>query len=188
MTTKPSTAAVAKGADAIALLIADRKAVKALFKDFEKVAKEEDTDEQKADLVLQICNELTVHSQVEEEIFYPAVRQAIEDNDLLDEAAVEHATAKDLIAQLREMGPDDDLYDAKVTVLSAYIDHHVNEEEGDMFPKARNADLDTRRLGKQMASRKEELKAELGMLDDDSHVPPRVKLASGSKRASKAVR
>ncbi len=99
-------------------------------------------------LAEQICQMLTVHATAEEEIFYPAVRAADVDEDLLDEAEVEHASAKDLIAQIQSMSPEDDLYDAKVTVLGEYINHHVEEEEGEMFPKARRAKVDLVGLGR----------------------------------------
>ena len=156
-----------KETDAIALLTADHKAVKGLFKEFEDLTKQDDTDEQKAELVQKICNELTVHARLEEELFYPAVRDAIDDDDLMDEADIEHASAKDLIAQLSELEPGDDHYDARVTVLGEYIDHHVKEEENELFPKARKADANTVELGEQIAERREELKAELGVESDD---------------------
>jgi hemerythrin superfamily protein len=149
------------GDDAIAMLAADHKKVKAMFKEF-KSLKEEGTDEEKAARVKQICDALTVHAAIEEEIFYPAVRAAIDDGDLMDEALVEHAGAKEMIAQLRQMDPDDDLYDAKVIVLGEHIDHHVEEEEGEMFPKAKKAKLDTEELGAEMAARKQEKATELG--------------------------
>ena len=136
----------AQAQDAIAMLTADHKRVKTLFSEFDKL-KQKGSDEQKSAIVEQICNELKIHTELEEEIFYPAVRQAIDDSDLMDEAIVEHAGAKELITQLEEASPDDDLYDAKVTVLGEQIDHHVKEEEGDMFPKARKAKLDTEALG-----------------------------------------
>jgi len=123
---------------------------------------------------------------VEEEIFYPAVRAAIDDADLLDEAAVEHETAKELIAQLNDMEPHDNLYDAKVTVLSEYINHHVQEEEGEMFPKAQKSKLDADSLGREMLARKQELKAELGITDDS--LATRTKRSDGSGRSSKASR
>jgi len=164
--------------DAIAVLTADHKTVKALFKQFEQLKEQEDADEQKARLVQQICNELTVHAQVEEELFYPAVRDAIDDDDLMDEADIEHASAKELIAQLEELAPGDDHYDARVTVLGEYIDHHVKEEEGEMFDKARKADVDTRALGEQIVERKEELKAELGVAEDDEASAPPARSAS----------
>ena len=145
------------GQDAIALLTADHKAVKALFKQFEALTKQDDADEEKAALVAKICDEITIHAQVEEEIFYPAVREAIEDDDLMDEADVEHASAKDLIAQLEGMSPGDDHYDAKVTVLGEQIDHHVEEEEKEMFAKVKKSGLDLLALGQEMAMRKQEL-------------------------------
>ena len=168
--------------DAFALLKADHKTVKALFKEFEDISDDGD-DEQKSDLVHHICNELTVHAQVEEELFYPAVREAIAAADLLDEAEVEHATAKDLIAQLETMEPGDDLYDAKVTVLSEYIDHHVKEEEEEMFPKAQKSELDANALGQEMMARKQELKEELGIVEDTP--PVAVKRNNGSRQPAK---
>ena len=166
--------------------MADHKTVKALFKEYEKRAKDDDADDQKETLVRQICCELTVHMQVEEEIFYTAMRAAIEDDASLDEAEVEHASAKDLIAQLQQMMPVDNLYDAKVKVLAEYIDHHVTEEEDEMFPKARKADLDLGVLGRTMAARKEALTEDLEMSVADVPPPPRAKAANGSKRASKS--
>jgi hemerythrin superfamily protein len=148
--------------DAIAMLMADHKKVKKLFADFDKL-KDEGSDEDKAAIVDQICNELKIHTELEEEIFYPAVRKAIDDSDLMDEALVEHAGAKDLIAQLEGASPDDDLYDAKVTVLGEQIDHHVKEEEGDMFPKAKKAKVDTEALGATMLKRKLALMDKMGM-------------------------
>ncbi len=160
----PSTSA-RKGAktqaqDAIAILSADHQKVQALFEQYEAL-KEDGDSEEKSALAAQICLELTVHAQAEEEIFYPAVREAIEDDDLMDEAEVEHASAKDLIAQLSEADPEDDLYDAKVKVLGEYINHHVEEEEGEMFPKARKAKVDLAALGAEIEARKEELMAEI---------------------------
>jgi hemerythrin superfamily protein len=165
------------GNDAIAMLVADHKKVKAMFREF-KSLKETGTGQEKAALVKQICDALTVHASIEEEIFYPAVRAAIEDGDLMDEALVEHAGAKEIIAQLRQMDPDDDLYDAKVTVLGEQIDHHVEEEEGEMFPKARKAKVDTEELGTELAARKQEKAAELGADLEDPKVPRK-----GSSRA-----
>lgn len=148
-TTKAKATRPAKIYDAVALLKEDHKVVKKLFKDFDKM-KEKADDEQKEALVKQICNELTIHTQIEEEVFYPAVRKAIDDQDLLDEATVEHASAKDLITQLQSMSPSDALYDAKVTVLGEYVDHHVQEEQDEMFKKAKKAKLDMEKLGRKM--------------------------------------
>jgi hemerythrin superfamily protein len=172
-----STKKAAGGApeqDAIAMLMADHKRVKKLFSDFGKL-KEEGSDEDKSAIVEQVCNELKIHTELEEEIFYPAVRKAIDDADLMDEALVEHAGAKDLIAQLEAASPDDDLYDAKVTVLGEQIDHHVKEEEGDMFPKAKKAKVDTAALGATMLKRKMALMEKMGLNQDPD--------ASGTARA-----
>ena len=158
--------------DAIAMLIADHRKVKQLFSKFDKLKDARTDDDEKSDVVATICNELKIHTAVEEEIFYPAVRKAIDDGDLMDEALVEHAGAKDLIEQLEGMDSEDDLYDAKVTVLGEQIDHHVKEEEGDMFPRAKKAKVDTQALGAQMQKRKLELMDEMGISydqeDDDS--------------------
>jgi hemerythrin superfamily protein len=162
-----ATAARRQESDAIAMLIADHKKVKAIFKKFERLKENDGSDEDKAALVKQVCDALKVHAEIEEEIFYPAVRKAIDDGDLMDEALVEHAGAKDLIVQLEDMGPDDDLYDAKVTVLGEQINHHVKEEEGNMFVKAKKAKVDTQTLGVKMAKRKQALMAEMGVPEED---------------------
>jgi hemerythrin superfamily protein len=149
--------------DAIKLLTADHKEVKALFKDYEKLVKDEADDEEKQALAEQICMMLTVHATAEEELFYPAARDALgEEEDLIDEADVEHATAKELIAQIQGSSPDDPHYDAKVKVLGEYIDHHVKEEEGEIFPKVKKGGMDTAALGAEIAQRKEELMSEMG--------------------------
>lgn len=143
--------------NAVDLLKADHKAVKKLFKQFTKLKDNDGSADDKAAVVEQVCCELKVHAQVEEEIFYPAVRSAIDDDDLMDEAEVEHDGAKWLIAQLEGMKSEDPLYDAKVTVLGEQIDHHVEEEEGEMFRKARRAKVDLEGLGAEMMRRKQEL-------------------------------
>ncbi len=149
--------------DALALLTDDHKTVQKLFKDYEKLTQNDGEEEEKAALAQQICTELTVHAQIEEEIFYPAVRDAIEETDLLNEAEVEHAGAKDLIAHLGAMAPGEELYDAKVTVLGEYVNHHIKEEQEEMFPKVKKAKLDTAALGAELFERKQELQAELGI-------------------------
>lgn len=160
--TKSAPGAKAGAQDAISILTEDHKKVKKMFADFEKLMNSEDKEEEKGALVEKICEELTVHAQIEEEIFYPALRAAIDDEDLMDEADVEHAGAKELIAQLEEMAPGDDHYDAKVTVLGENIDHHVKEEQDEMFLKAKKAKLDLVALGAQMLERKQELHASGG--------------------------
>lgn len=168
--------------DAVAMLTADHKKVKKLFSDFDKL-KEEGSDEEKSAVVNQICNELKIHTELEEEIFYPAVRKAIEDSDLMDEALVEHAGAKDLVAQLEDASPDDDLYDAKVTVLGEQINHHVKEEEGEMFPKAKKAKVDTEALAAAMLKRKGALMDKMGMnAEDDNNDEKDVKATRAAKR------
>lgn len=150
--------------DAIALLSAEHKEVKALFKKYDKLVNGDGADEDKQALAVEICMKITVHATTEEEIFYPAAREVLgEDEDLVDEAKVEHASAKELISQLQASSPQEDLYDAKVKVLGEYIDHHVKEEEGEIFPKAKKAGLDMAALGAQISARKEELMAELGV-------------------------
>ena len=144
--------------EAIAQLTADHARVKKMFKQYDKLAEADASDKQKQELATMICAELTAHATAEEEIFYPAAREAIEDVDLIDEADVEHASAKDLIGQIEGSSPSDDHYDAKVKVLGEYIDHHVQEEENEIFPKVRRAKVDTVALGEQIAARKEELK------------------------------
>lgn len=142
--------------DAITLLTEDHENVKQLFEQYEALGDRATTSKKK--LAQQICLELTKHATAEEEIFYPAVRAAQKDNeDMIDEATVEHASAKDLIAQILSMEPTEDLYDAKVKVLSELIEHHVEEEEEEMFTKARDADLDLEELGRQIAERKAEI-------------------------------
>jgi hemerythrin superfamily protein len=158
-TTQAKTKTAPGTKDAIAILTDDHKKVKTMFTDFTKLMKSGGKGEERGSLVVKICEELTVHAQIEEEIFYPAVRAAIGDNDLMDEADVEHAGAKELIAQLEEMEPGDDHYDAKVTVLGENVDHHVKEEQDEMFPKAKKAKLDLAALGAQMLERKQELQA-----------------------------
>jgi hemerythrin superfamily protein len=147
----------AKGANAIDLLIQDHDSVRKAFKKFKKMD-HEDTAAVEA-LVTEVCTALKAHTTIEEEIFYPAAREAIDDDDLMNEATVEHASAKDLIAQLEGMKPDDPMYSAVFTVLCEYVEHHAGEEEDEMFPKTRKAKLDLNALGEQMKARKEELMA-----------------------------
>jgi hemerythrin superfamily protein len=127
--------------DACNLLDADHKKVAKLFKDYDALgdSKSKSNVTKKSELAMQICRELTVHATLEEEIFYPAVRAAVKDDDMMNEAEIEHSTAKNLIAQIEASDASDDRFDAKVTVLHEYIEHHVKEEREEMFPKARGA-------------------------------------------------
>jgi hemerythrin superfamily protein len=158
--TKAQTNRSTKTQDAIKLLKSDHDEVEELFAQYEKAKKKDDA---KADLIEKICTALTVHAQIEEEIFYPAAREALEqDNaELLDEAEVEHGSIKSLVEQLEAMDPDDELCDAKVKVLSEYVKHHVKEEEGELFPKLKKTDLDLEDLGAELSERKNELMAEM---------------------------
>ena len=139
--------------DALALLRQDHTKVQGLFDQFEKTRSED----RKSALAQEICQELTVHAQIEEEIFYPAAREALREEDLIDEATVEHQSAKDLIAQIEGSSAGSELFDAKVKVLGEYIKHHVKEEQNEMFAQIRKTKLDLKALGEQMQARKMEL-------------------------------
>jgi hemerythrin superfamily protein len=146
--------------DAIALLKADHKEVKTMVGQFNSSRSES----KKAQLAEQICAALEVHAEIEEEIFYPAAREALKkDGDLIDEAEVEHTSVKELIAKIKGGSPGDDLWEAQVKVLGEYVNHHVKEEEGEMFPKVRKTKLDLEALGEQLAQRKAELQNGGGM-------------------------
>lgn len=153
--------ATSKQKDACDLLDEDHKAVKKMFKEYKALIEAGGNTKQKKRLLAEkICNELTVHAQIEEEIFYPPLRKAIKDKLMMDEAEVEHKSAKDLIAQIQEMEPGDALFDARVVVLGEYIDHHVKEERNDMFPKARESKVDLVAMRDKLQKRKDELTAE----------------------------
>jgi hemerythrin superfamily protein len=148
----------AKATGAIELLKEQHDKVKKAFKEFEKLDREDSEKQQQ--LVQSVCEDLKVHTTLEEELFYPAARAAIDDEDILNEAQVEHETAKMLIEQLENMGPDDPNFHATFTVLGEYVMHHVKEEEGEMFPQVKKTDLDLEELGARMRSRMEELMGE----------------------------
>ncbi len=135
---------------ALDLLEEDHQEVDAFFDEYETL---EDAGE-KDRLALKICLALTIHAQIEEEIFYPAAREAIAKAELIDEAMVEHVSAKQLIAEIEEMDASDELYDAKVKVLGEQVRHHVEEEEDELFPEIESSELDLAALGKKMAERK----------------------------------
>lgn len=172
--------------DAIALLKEDHRTVEQLFEQFE------DADE--ADLsalATRICELLTVHAQIEEELLYPAAKQAFEEEDseeeleLVNEAAVEHTCAKELIAKIEAMTPEHDTFKATVTVLGEYIKHHVKEEEGEMFPALKKSELDLKELGAQLFERKMALMEELG-IDAEPIAAPRGKSRAGRSTAAKS--
>jgi hemerythrin superfamily protein len=155
--------------NAIDMLLEDHKKVQKLFKDFEKLDRED--TEACQEVVSTACTELKVHSMIEKELFYPAVRDQVEkeeDEDLLSEAEVEHQTVDQLVETLEGMDPGDAMYAAHFTVLSEYVKHHVQEEEKEMFPrvkKMKSLDLDA--LGEEMKSRKQELMTEFGGEEED---------------------
>lgn len=143
--------------DAIAFLKRDHEDVAEMLEEFEEAGEDE-----KQDIAADICNALTVHAQIEEEIFYPAAREVLEDDDLelVNEADVEHGVVKQLIAQIQALDGSDDHFEAMVTVLGEYVQHHVGEEENELFPRLQDTDLDLVALGQRLSERKAELVAE----------------------------
>lgn len=167
--------------DAVALLKQDHRTVEALFDEFE------DADEsEQSDLATRICQMLTVHAQIEEEILYPQAKEAFsedeEDEDLVHEAEIEHGSAKELIAKIEAGTPEDPEFKALVTVLGEYVKHHVKEEEKEMFPKLKQTELDLKELGGQLAQRKMELMEQMGIEAEEAPAPR--KKSSGSRSRS----
>ncbi|MCR5875302.1 hemerythrin domain-containing protein [Phenylobacterium sp. J426] len=144
--------------DGVSDLMRDHRKVEELFKQYE--ATEDDGGKEK--LVAQISLELKIHMQLEEEVFYPASRDFVDEQDTVNEAIVEHQSAKDLMAELAGMKPSDEFYDAKVKVLQEMIEHHVGEEEEEYFPEVRRSEMDLKAVGEQMASLRESLMGEMG--------------------------
>jgi hemerythrin superfamily protein len=159
---RSTTRGAMKTPDAVALLKQDHREVEDLFEEFEAAEGEEGEA-----IAQRICALLTIHAQIEEELVYPAALEALsedeEESELVREAEVEHASAKDLIAKIEAMDSDDDCYEATVTVLSEYIKHHVKEEEGELFPALKKSELDLKELGQQLMQRKQELMDEMGI-------------------------
>ena len=170
---------------AIELLEADHRKVEGLFEQYE--AEKEGEDETRRAIAQQICGELTVHAQVEEELFYPWLRENLDEDDMemLEEAYVEHASAKDLIAQIEGATEVDETFDAKVKVLSEYIKHHVKEEENEIFEEVADKKDELDELGQEMAARKAELMEELGLSDE---VPPPKAGGRGKKAQGDSAR
>ena len=150
---------------ALELLSSDHRKVEELFRQFDGMKEEE--DDSRVAIAQRICAELTVHAQVEEDLFYPWLRENLDDTEMVAEALVEHATAKQLIAEILPVDAADEAYDAKVKVLSEYIKHHVKEEEEEIFPEVANETEELDELGQEMHARKAELKAEMGLAADD---------------------
>jgi hemerythrin superfamily protein len=159
-----TTRGAAGALDAIALLKADHKQVAAMFEEF---LEGDLADDAKDNLAANICKALSIHAQIEEEIFYPAAREAVssDDEDLLDEAEVEHGSIKDLVAAI-EGHEDDALFDAQVKVMSEWVKHHVKEEETELFPKLSKTDMDMKEIGAALAARKEALMEEYDTADE----------------------
>lgn len=147
--------------DALTLLKNDHDEVDALFEDYEKLAEDDGAARDRRELSTRICGMLAVHAMIEEEIFYPAARRAGVDADMLDEADIEHGSAKQLIAEIGASKASDSHYDARVKVLGEYIHHHVKEEEGELFPACRKAGMDLDTLGARLQQRKDELMQKL---------------------------
>jgi hemerythrin superfamily protein len=170
---------------ALETLMADHRKVEALFEKYEK-AKDGD-DESRRGIAEAICGELTVHATIEEEIFYPWLRETLDDDDMemVEEAQVEHNSAKDLIAQIQSASRVDEVYDAKVKVLSEYIKHHVREEEHEIFPAVADEREDLDELGQQMDDRRAELKET--QMPDDAKVPPQRKPSNSGIGARKGA-
>ena len=173
---------------AIELLLADHRRVEDLFEQYES---EKDSDEgTRREIAQKICTELTIHAQVEEELFYPWLREQLEDDDMemVEEAQIEHNTAKDLIAQLEGATDIDEVYNAKVKVLSEYIKHHVQEEENEIFPEVRDEQEELDELGQEMAARKGELQEEMGVAaeadEDEEEAEPGTSARGKSKPES----
>jgi hemerythrin-like domain-containing protein len=173
--------------DAIALLKQDHRTVSQLFEEFAKA----DEEEQSA-IAQRVCQLLTVHAQIEEEILYPEAKEAFggeeESEDLVNEAEVEHGSAKELIAKIEAMSSDDEHFKATVTVLGEYIKHHVKEEEGELFPQLKKTDLDLKEIGSRLADRKFALMDQLGIEDQEPAQPRKRAAASRGGSRSKSSR
>jgi hemerythrin-like domain-containing protein len=169
--------------DAVALLKQDHRTVESLFRDFEDA----DEDQQSA-IAERVCQLLTVHAQIEEELLYPAAQQALEheeDAELVSEALVEHGSAKDLIGKIEGMTADDASFKATVTVLGEYIKHHVKEEENELFPALKKTELDLKDLGTRLAERKHALMEEMGIeVEEESRTEERAATSRGRPRAA----
>lgn len=165
----------------------DHKRAKQAFREAEKLDADEDGEELKA-LVEQTCAELEVHATLEEELFYPAAREVLKEGDLIDEAEVEHGSAKALIAQLRAMGPEDEKYAATFKVLGEYINHHVKEEEGEIFPAMQGrSGVEWEDVQEQMMTRREQLMSEMG-LSEDAEEGEEAESADGRSGAQRGAR
>lgn len=153
-------------AEVLDMLKEDHARVKKAFRDAQKLDSEEDQEELQM-IVEQTCAELEVHARLEEELFYPAVRGAIKETELIDEAEIEHESAKALIAQLRQMTPADEKYAPMFKVLGEYVKHHIKEEEKEMFEQLNRSRIEWEELQQQMLTMRETLMSEMGLLEDE---------------------
>ena len=172
----PKTSRGTRGRDlplALELLTSDHRKVEGLFAEYEELKEQEDAS--RVAIAQQICTELTIHAQVEEDLLYPWLRENLEDTEPVAEAEVEHKTAKQLIAEILPLAEADESYDAKVLVLKEYIKHHVQEEENEIFPEVADNEEELDELGQEMAAHKAELMSEMGLLDAE--------LAAGAARS-----
>ena len=144
--------------DALELLEEDHRKVEELFDEYDEM---EGDNKRRGELADEICRELTVHAQIEEEIFYPRARAATKDDELIDEAIVEHGSVKHLIEEIEEMEPGEDLFDARIRVLEEMVKRHIQEEEEELFPELTSAGMDVEAVGQELARRKQELMAEI---------------------------
>lgn len=170
---------------ALELLSSDHRKVEDLFEQFEELKEEDDAS--RVAIAQRICSELTVHAQVEEDLFYPWLRENLDDTDKVAEALVEHTTAKQLIAEIQPVGEPDEEYDAKVKVLSEYIKHHVKEEENEIFTEVAGEEEELDELGQEMAARKAELMAEMG-LEAEEEMPAGARQGRGRKTGQREAR
>lgn len=156
--------------DAIELLTTDHEEVTQLFDDYEQLVAAEADDDTRQELAEQICTLIAVHATIEEEILYPAAREALtDDEDLVEEAESEHQQVRDLITQIQSSDPADEDYDEQIRALAQAVEHHVREEEDEMFPKLRDSDVDLEDMGLELSDRKAELMAQLDdeFVEDD---------------------
>ena len=173
--------------DAIALLKQDHRTVSQLFEEFEKADEEE-----QAAIAQRVCQLLTVHAQIEEELLYPQAKEALEgeeeSEDLVNEAEIEHGSAKELIAKIEGMSSGDDHFKATVTVLGEYVKHHVKEEETELFPQLRKTELDLKDLGNRLADRKFALMEQMGIEEQEPAQPRKRSASRGSSRSKSSSR
>lgn len=172
----------------LAMLIEDHKKVRKLFKEFAKL--DSDDDDQKRQIGEKTCQELTIHAQLEEEVFYPAIRKELadEENEMVDEAEVEHSVAKQLIAQLEGTDPSDPQYGATYKVLSEYVGHHIEEEETELFKEVKRTDIDFEKLAQEMRQRKQALMQKYGAMEEASGNRSKSQSDADAKRMRAAQR